>query len=557
MSEKRAATPTRDNARLKIEQEYNDKKNGSGWNRYYKEICEICERVAKTQMYTTLESDRPQNRGLNRYRDVNPYDHSRIVLKRGTIDYINANLVKLDRADRQYILTQGPLQDTVGHFWLMVWEQNSRAILMLNKLKEKKQVKCHPYWPDQLGANNALNLKDVNLSVELIRCENYQNFVRRWFKLTDLETNKSREVMQFHYTTWPDFGIPSSPDAFLKFLQQVRDSGALKEDVGPAVVHCSAGIGRSGTFCLVDCCLVLVDKYGECNVSKVLCELRTYRLGLIQTADQLDFSYQAIIEGIKKLNDPSFLSAEEPIISNETDPHMQDEQPPPLPPRSHSLNLPLAPNTGGVLSLDMRAAQANGDNVTIGDDNGLMTTDKQTLSSKDALNNIITSQPEIINAEVADSLLNNRPLPPLPKLPKHSELESDSDDDDEAYDDNEDDEDEEYENINEHKAEPANGDVTNLKPHEDDVNANSEKPTAIDQHKVNGIDVTSTGDELKRRKRNEYQANLEQKVNEIKRKQRENEDNQQAAKKRRSLLTYIAAGVVVGVIAVYAYTKLG
>ncbi|XP_032598680.1 tyrosine-protein phosphatase non-receptor type 61F isoform X2 [Drosophila grimshawi] len=529
MSENRAATPTKDNtpARLKIEQEYNDKKTGSGWHRYYKEICEICEREAKVKLFTTLESERSQNRGLNRYRDVNPYDHSRIVLKRGSVDYINANLVKLERADRQYILTQGPLRDTVGHFWLMVWEQESCAILMLNKLMEKKQIKCHRYWPDQLGAQQALNLQDVGLSVELVCCENYQNFVRRWFKLTDLETKKSREVMQFHYTTWPDFGIPSSPDAFLKFLQQVRDSGGLKEDVGPAVVHCSAGIGRSGTFCLVDCCLVLVDKYGDCNVSNVLCELRSYRLGLIQTADQLDFSYQAIIEGIKKLNDPSFLGAEEPIISNDTDAQTQEEQPPPLPRRLQSLNLPPAPITGGVLALDMRAAQANGDNVVLGDGDGI--TDKPALNSKDALNNIIN---QIINAEVADSLHHNRPLPPLP-IPV--QLESDSDDDaDDDNDDDDDDDDEEYENIDEPKSETNNGNVTMLQADEDDVNANSEKSTAGDQHKVNGIDLTaSTGDELKRRKRNEYQASLEQKVSEIKRKQRENEDNQQAAKKRR------------------------
>jgi len=132
------------------------------------------------------------------------------------------------------------------------------------------------------------------------------------YRLTDLETQQSREVMQFHYTTWPDFGIPSSPNAFLKFLQQVRDSDCLSRDVGPAVVHCSAGIGRSGTFCLVDCCLVLIDKYGECNVSKVLCELRSYRMGLIQTADQLDFSYQAIIEGITKLHDPVCMRDERP-----------------------------------------------------------------------------------------------------------------------------------------------------------------------------------------------------------------------------------------------------
>ncbi|XP_052847367.1 tyrosine-protein phosphatase non-receptor type 61F isoform X1 [Drosophila gunungcola] len=536
-----------------IAAEYKDKR--PQWHSFYKEICETCDREAKEQQFSTSESERHTNRGLNRYRDVNPYDHSRIVLKRGSVDYINANLVKLERAERQYILTQGPLVDTVGHFWLMVWEQNSSAILMLNKIMEKKQIKCHLYWPNEMGADKALKLSNVKLTVELIRCQTYQNFVRRWFKLTDLETQQSREVMQFHYTTWPDFGIPSSPNAFLKFLQQVRDSGCLSRDVGPAVVHCSAGIGRSGTFCLVDCCLVLIDKYGECNVSKVLCELRSYRMGLIQTSDQLDFSYQAIIEGIKKLHDPTFLNAEEPIISNDTDTHTLDELPPPLPPRVQSLNLPLAPNSGGVLLLNMRAAQANG-----ADDIADLIGEKL---SKDALNNFINQHDIIHDAEVADS----RPLPPLPSRPLRALNESDSDEDylldDEEEDDT--DEDEEYETINEHEAEPVNGHVTTAQPHVDDVNANNEKPTAPagEQNKANGIDTipdqlaASPENELKRRKRNEYQASLEQKVNDIKRKQRENEDSQLAAKKRRSLLTYIAAGVVVGVICAYAYTKLG
>lgn len=243
---------------------------------------------------------------MNRYRDVSPYDHSRIILRRGNIDYINANLVTMEKANRKYILTQGPLPNTVDHFWLMVWEYNCAAILMLNKVIEKRQVKCHQYWPDRIGTEHTMNLNDVGLTVEYLKCENYTNFSKRTFRLTDTESSKSREVIQFHYTTWPDFYVPSSPVAFLQFLKKVRDSGALNADVGPAVVHCSAGIGRSGTFCLVDSCLVLVEKEGEnkISVSDLLLELRQSRMGLIQTADQLYFSYQAIIEGIKHFNDP-------------------------------------------------------------------------------------------------------------------------------------------------------------------------------------------------------------------------------------------------------------
>lgn len=215
------------------------------------------------------ESNRPNNRRLNRYRDVNPYDHSRIVLKRGDTDYINANLVRMDRANRRYILTQGPLQSTVAHFWTMVWEQNSRAILMLNKIIEKKQVKCHVYWPEQTGALHRMELTDAGLCVELLRSEEFENYTKRVLRLTDTRAEAlttddatdvySREVLQFQYNTWPDFGVPSTPMAFLQFLKQVRSSGVLDPDIGPAIVHCSAGIGRSGTFCLVDSCLVLVS----------------------------------------------------------------------------------------------------------------------------------------------------------------------------------------------------------------------------------------------------------------------------------------------------------
>lgn len=201
---------------------------------------------------------KPQNKSLNRYRDVSPYDHSRIVLKKGSTDYINANLVKVEKAHRSYILTQGPLANTVGHFWLMVWEQNSKAVLMLNKLIEKKQEKCFQYWPVKIGKEHITKMDDVGLTLEYLENHDHSYYLTRTLRLTEVESGECREIIQFHYTTWPDFGVPSSPTAFLEFLRKVREAGVLEEDVGPAIVHCSAGIGRSGTFCLVDSCLVLV-----------------------------------------------------------------------------------------------------------------------------------------------------------------------------------------------------------------------------------------------------------------------------------------------------------
>lgn len=120
------------------------------------------------------------------------------------------------------------------------------------------------YWPEFMGPDHKMNLNSVGLTVEFLHSEEFTDYTKRVFRLTDTESTDSREVTQFHYNTWPDFGIPSSPLSFLQFLKQVRDSGALSPEVGPAIVHCSAGIGRSGTFCLVDSCLVLVS---QCELS--------------------------------------------------------------------------------------------------------------------------------------------------------------------------------------------------------------------------------------------------------------------------------------------------
>ncbi|XP_052751404.1 tyrosine-protein phosphatase non-receptor type 2-like isoform X1 [Galleria mellonella] len=340
-----------------VEAEYMDIANRNAWPIIYQKIGRECQ----TYPYTCMEAKKPQNKPLNRYRDVNPYDHSRIILKRCERDYINANLVKMEKANRKYILTQGPLAFTVSHFWLMVWEQNSRAILMLNKIIEKNEIKCHWYWPHGVGEKHKMVLNDVKLTVVQISEEDCSYYSTRVFKIYDLESSESREVVQFHYTTWPDFGVPTSPLAFLEFLNKVRSSGALGPDVGPAIVHCSAGIGRSGTFCLVDSCLVIIEKEGRdsVNIQQILLEMRKDRMGLIQTPDQLRFSYQAIIEGAKRL-DPGWKEdqkMEESIYSAVAEEN-EEEAPPPPPPRGESLSrapvrpLPAIPTSTSLGNLN-------------------------------------------------------------------------------------------------------------------------------------------------------------------------------------------------------------
>lgn len=136
---------------------------------------------------TTRDAKRIENRDLNRYRDVTPYDHSRIKLNRGSEDYINASLIEVESAGRKYILTQGPLPTTIGHFWLMIWEQKSRGILMLNGLYERGVVKCHQYWPNpDSNDSSELILGDVQLRVKLESQTEYEHFIIRRCLLTDL-----------------------------------------------------------------------------------------------------------------------------------------------------------------------------------------------------------------------------------------------------------------------------------------------------------------------------------------------------------------------------------
>ncbi|XP_055224382.1 tyrosine-protein phosphatase non-receptor type 2 isoform X4 [Gorilla gorilla gorilla] len=256
----------------------------------------------------------PENRNRNRYRDVSPYDHSRVKLQNAENDYINASLVDIEEAQRSYILTQGPLPNTCCHFWLMVWQQKTKAVVMLNRIVEKESVKCAQYWPTD---DQEMLFKETGFSVKLLSEDVKSYYTVHLLQLENINSGETRTISHFHYTTWPDFGVPESPASFLNFLFKVRESGSLNPDHGPAVIHCSAGIGRSGTFSLVDTCLVLMEKGDDINIKQVLLNMRKYRMGLIQTPDQLRFSYMAIIEGAKCIKGDSSIQKRWKELSKE------------------------------------------------------------------------------------------------------------------------------------------------------------------------------------------------------------------------------------------------
>uniref|UniRef100_A0A3B3BJR2 Tyrosine-protein phosphatase non-receptor type n=1 Tax=Oryzias melastigma TaxID=30732 RepID=A0A3B3BJR2_ORYME len=232
-----------------MEQEFQNIDSSGGWQNLYNEI----RNLASEHPYKVAKF--PENKNLNRYRDVSPYDHSRVKLKDSENDYINASLVTEEEAQRSYILSQGPLCYTCGHFWLMIWEQRSKAVIMLNRVIEKGSEKCAQYWPTK--EESQMSFADTGFDVKLLSEEDQSYFTVRVLELHNTKTMERREIYHFHYTTWPDFGVPESPASFLNFLFKVRESGSLSTEHGPPVVHCSAGIGRSGTFALVDTCLVL------------------------------------------------------------------------------------------------------------------------------------------------------------------------------------------------------------------------------------------------------------------------------------------------------------
>lgn len=327
-----------------VENEFLEHNENNKWNEIFKIMKNESSLVSIDLPYSVGEARSLSNRQKNRYRDVSPYDHSRVVLQKkdSESDYINASLVEIKEADRRYILTQGPLESTCGDFWLMVWQQKSRAVVMLNRIIEKGTVKCAQYWPLGVsqGDEDDMVFEDEGLMVTLLAEQDYGNFTQRWMEIEDINTGDKREVLHFHYTTWPDFGVPTSPTAFLNFLNVVRDAGCLDSDIGPAVIHCSAGIGRSGTFCLVDSCLVLIEKHGNLNcinMRQMLISMRTYRMGLIQTPDQLRFSYECVIQGGYVILGQEDKDANSNIKSHEASPVKKRDEAPPAPPRVTSL----------------------------------------------------------------------------------------------------------------------------------------------------------------------------------------------------------------------------
>ncbi|KAM4704572.1 receptor-type tyrosine-protein phosphatase mu isoform 4-T4 [Rhinophrynus dorsalis] len=286
-----------------------------------------------------------ENRMKNRYGNIIAYDHSRVRLQsiedEASSDYINGNYIDGPPAWGQwsptfsccdcscydqgyhrpnhYIATQGPMQETVYDFWRMVWHENTASIVMVTNLVEVGRVKCCKYWPDDTEI-----YKDIK--VTLIETELLAEYVIRTFAVEKRGVHEIREIRQFHFTGWPDHGVPYHATGLLGFVRQVKSKSPASS--GPLVVHCSAGAGRTGCFIVIDIMLDMAEREGVVDIYNCVRELRSRRVNMVQTEEQYVFIHDAILEACL-CGDTSILASQVRSVyyeMNKVDPQTNSSQ---------------------------------------------------------------------------------------------------------------------------------------------------------------------------------------------------------------------------------------
>ncbi|XP_027883903.1 receptor-type tyrosine-protein phosphatase S isoform X10 [Xiphophorus couchianus] len=252
------------------------------------------ESIDPGQQFTWEHSNLEVNKPKNRYANVIAYDHSRVILApiegiTGS-DYINANYIDGYRKQNAYIATQGPLPETFGDFWRMVWEQRTATVVMMTRLEEKSRIKCDQYWPSRGTETYGMTQVTLLDTIELA------TFCVRTFSLHKNGSSEKREVRQFQFTAWPDHGVPEYPTPFLAFLRRVKTCNP--PDAGPIIAHCSAGVGRTGCFIVIDAMLERIKHEKTVDIYGHVTLMRSQRNYMVQTEDQYSFIHDALLEAV-------------------------------------------------------------------------------------------------------------------------------------------------------------------------------------------------------------------------------------------------------------------
>ncbi|XP_041085316.1 receptor-type tyrosine-protein phosphatase S-like isoform X9 [Polyodon spathula] len=252
------------------------------------------ESIDPGQQFTWEHSNLEVNKPKNRYANVIAYDHSRVILSpiegiTGS-DYINSNYIDGYRKQNAYIATQGPLPETFGDFWRMLWEQRAATVVMMTKLEEKSRIKCDQYWPGRGTETYGMTQVTLLDTIELA------TFCVRTFSLHKNGSSEKREVRQFQFTAWPDHGVPEYPTPFLAFLRRVKTCNP--PDAGPIIVHCSAGVGRTGCFIVIDAMLERIKHEKTVDIYGHVTLMRSQRNYMVQTEDQYSFIHDSLLEAV-------------------------------------------------------------------------------------------------------------------------------------------------------------------------------------------------------------------------------------------------------------------
>uniref|UniRef100_UPI00358FE091 receptor-type tyrosine-protein phosphatase eta-like isoform X2 n=1 Tax=Myxine glutinosa TaxID=7769 RepID=UPI00358FE091 len=240
----------------------------------------------------------PNNVSKNRYQDVIPYDHSRVHLSvqhnDNSSDYINASYIPGFSSPREFIASQGPLPNTVVDFWRMVWEKKVSNIVMLAQCVEAGRPKCEQYWPDDHQPHNY-----GKFVISLLRVDKLDHCIVRALQLHNKLDNETRTVSHYHFHTWPDKGVPKSTSHLIDFVSVVYNERNKMNTSPPTVVHCSAGVGRTGTFLALDHAIQQIERENMVSLCKIVKDMRINRCMMVQTESQYIFLHNCVMDYLK------------------------------------------------------------------------------------------------------------------------------------------------------------------------------------------------------------------------------------------------------------------